>query len=147
MSNSVIGVVVLFVEDTTPRSKLLTRLPIAGTEFKDEALSRISYADNGDGLHTVASVDDLFSKSLIIDHEISRIATIYFRRTLLFNGRGFLRSVARASLENNFKLLVFFKNYSFHIIERIIGVTQIINDFSRDGLLRETSQKYIIIRF
>ena len=41
--HSVVGVMMLFVEDTTPRSKLLTRLPIVGTELKNEALCRISH--------------------------------------------------------------------------------------------------------
>jgi len=40
--HSVVGVMMLFVEDTTPRSKILTRLPIIGTQLKDEALCRIS---------------------------------------------------------------------------------------------------------
>lgn len=41
--HSVVGVMMLFVEDTTPRRKLLTRLPIVGTELKDETLCRISH--------------------------------------------------------------------------------------------------------
>ena len=39
----VVGVMMLFVEDTTSGSKLLTRLPIVGPELKDEALYRISH--------------------------------------------------------------------------------------------------------
>jgi hypothetical protein len=41
--HSVVGVMMLFVEDPTPGSKLLTRLPVVGTELKDKALFRICH--------------------------------------------------------------------------------------------------------